>query len=50
MDSDTLCMITDGLERIFADAPLEAIDRAGGLGAEAEALWVTFAENGFTRI
>ena len=50
MERDTLSMITDGLERIFADAPLEAIDRAGGLGADAEALWATLAENGFTRI
>lgn len=50
MDRDDLTMIADGLERILIDAPLEAIDEAGGLGAEADALWATLIENGYHKI
>ena len=47
MDRGDFAMIAEGLERILADAPLEAIDKAGGLGGEAAALWQTLAESGY---
>ncbi|MFU7527406.1 acyl-CoA dehydrogenase family protein [Qipengyuania sp. ASV99] len=47
MERETLSLIAEGLERILADAPLEAIDQAAGQGADARALWSTLAENGF---
>lgn len=50
MDQSDLQMIAEGLERILADAPLEAIDHAGGQGAEAKALWDTLSENGYPRL
>ncbi len=50
MDRDDLKMITDGLERILGDASLEAIDKDGGLGAGADALWATLEENGYPRL
>lgn len=50
MERDTLSLIAEGLERILADAPLEAIDHAGGQGDNACALWSTLAENGFVRL
>lgn len=48
MERDDLAPIADALERMLADAPLEAIDRDGGTGAEADALWGTLEANGFT--
>lgn len=50
MERDTLNLITEGLDRILTDAPLEAIDRAGGLGAEADAVWASISENGYPRL
>ncbi len=50
MERETLTLITEGLERILSDAPLEAIDRAGGLGADADALWAALAENGYPKL
>ncbi len=47
MEGDDLSMIVDGLERILGDASLEAIDEAGGLGVEADALWATLTGNGY---
>lgn len=47
MDRADFAMIAEGLERILADAPLEAIDHAGGLGGDAAALWQTLAESGY---
>lgn len=50
MEQSDLQMIAEGLERILVDAPLEAIDHAAGQGAEAEDLWGTLTENGYTRL
>ncbi|WP_108788987.1 acyl-CoA dehydrogenase family protein [Erythrobacter sp. Alg231-14] len=50
MGPDDLTMIADGLERILIDAPLESIDRARGVGAEADALWTTLTEAGFAKL
>ncbi len=50
MDRDDLAMICEGLERIFADAPLEKIDHAQSAGDEAQALWATIADNGYTML
>lgn len=50
MDQSDLQMIAEGLERILAASPLAAIDAAGGVGAQAEALWATLAQNGYTRL
>ena len=50
LDQDTLGQIAQGLERILADAPLEAVDHAGGQGAEADAVWAVLCENGFPAI
>ena len=50
MDQSDLQMIAEGLERILVASPLAAIDAAGGVGAEADALWATLAQNGYTRL
>ena len=50
MDQSDLQMIAEGLERILADAPLDAVDHAAGQGEEAEALWALLVENGYTRL
>ncbi len=50
MERDDLNLIIDGLERILADAPLEVIDREGGVGADADALWAVLSENGYPRL
>ena len=50
LDQDTLGQIVQGLERILADAPLGAVDHAGGQGAEADAVWAVLCENGFPAI
>lgn len=50
MERSDLAMIAEGLERILAEAPLDAIDHAGGLGAGADALWATLSDNGYTRL
>ncbi|EAQ27848.1 hypothetical protein NAP1_09647 [Erythrobacter sp. NAP1] len=47
MEAGDLQMIGEGLERILADAPLEAIDHAGGVGEDMNALWQTLYENGY---
>ncbi len=47
MDKSETAMIADGFERILADAQLEKIDAAQGLGKEAEALWETLVANGY---
>jgi len=47
MDRDDFAMIAEGLDRILTDAPLDAIDKAGGLGPEADALWQTLEESGY---
>ena len=50
LDQDTLGQIAQGLERILADAPLEAVDHASGQGAEADAVWAVLSQNGFPAI
>ena len=47
IDAEDIAMIADALERVLTDAPLETIDRAGGVGDHAEALWDTFEASGF---
>lgn len=47
MDRGEFAMISEGLERILADAPLEAIDKAGGFGPDADSLWQTLVESGY---
>lgn len=50
MDLSDLEMILSAAERIFQDAELDTIDRAGGMDAAGDALWSALEENGFTRI
>ena len=50
LDQDTLGQIAQGLERILADAPLEAVDHASGQGAEADTVWSVLSQNGFPAI
>ena len=50
MERDDLNLIAEGMERILVDTPLEAIDRAGGVGGEADALWEILSENGYLRL
>lgn len=50
MDSEDLELFQTSLERILQDAPLEDIDRAGGLSKDADVLWRTLDENGFIRL
>ncbi len=47
LDPDDLGMIADALDRVLGDAPLEAIDHAGGQGEAADALWAILEENGY---
>lgn len=47
MDSQDITLIRDSLERILQDAPLEAIDHAGGTGQQAEQLWSSLEESGY---
>ncbi len=50
MERGTLTLVTEGLERILTDAPLEAIDEHAGIGRDAELLWASLAENGYPRL
>ncbi len=50
MEQSDLAMIADGLERILTDAPLEAMDHAGGVDAHSDALWNNLSEAGYPKL
>lgn len=50
MENEELELFQASLERVLQDAPLEDIDRAGGLSEDADVLWRTLDHNGFIRL